>query len=400
MPTEFDDSKPKIQTQPLVDFYDFNQGSATASDTTISGNTVNPGGKLELPNPYSYHQGISSLAKAIGDTAASRVSDETKPASKDQSIPEVKVGEPASADKLAPTTIRRRPSPFASPKDDNASVPKPAIPVLAPEIAPKPPEVTPKPVLPPEITPKPVLPPEVRPNPVLPAEIAPKPSDKLADNPVPLPAKEPSKSAIVEAYERKQGARQAGAGAMPAIDPIPNDVTPPTPRPVPRPDIAPWTPPKPEIDPRVKPEDQRPDRDKLISRLEPKYETHDVAKAVQLAKDTGLPLAVHIGAPDCIWCVRMEENVWPGVEGTRNQKGSMQGKVVVLHINTYDVPKLQGESRSRADEITKDLGGGIPVLRVFKVDESGKITKTAQNDGAIMKKTDLENFLIEGGARR
>ncbi|MBX9688296.1 MAG: thioredoxin family protein [Candidatus Obscuribacterales bacterium] len=289
----------------------------------------------------------------------------------------------------------------------------------------------------------------------------PKPDDSAIRTPAsPLPSSLVGKSVVVEAYERRQGARQAGNNSnLPPLDAIPMpsprpDLTPPLPSPNNKPsDFAPWAPPK--VDPNVRPTDyQRPNpndlippspqdfnrpgpsnpgdfrpvnpgehrkpspsdfmqnpRDfrppsdikapsDLISKIEPKYETNDVATAVKMARDTGLPLAVHIGASWCHYCVEMEQKAWPSVEGSNGRKGSMQGKVVVLHLDVDQQRSLRGESAQMAAEITRNRGGSVPIIRVFSVDQSGRLTKTAENSGAIMDKRALENFLIRGGAKR
>lgn len=326
-----------------------------------------------LPNPFDFHQGDKTPVKPAPQPA-----DKT-PAKPDPSLPPFDFHQ---GDKTPGKPGPAEPKPFTPPAD---------------------------------VTPIPVPPPEPRPDA---HDKVPAPTDISDVNIL------GGKSSVVAAYERRQGARHAGNGNnLPPIDaipgpkdltppvpgPRPNDLTPPAPgprpsdfapTPGPRPDVAPWVPPKIDDKPPVKPVDFRPDRDDLISKLEPKYETTDVATAVKMAKGTGLPLAVHIGASWCGYCVQMEQNTWPSVEGTGNRKGSMQGKVVVLHVDVDHARNLRGDNAKLANEILRDRGGSVPLLRVFKVDEQGKLTKTAENHGAINSKSGLENFLIKGGVKR
>ena len=338
-----------------------------------------------MPNPFEFHQGAD---KKPAQPAPSQTTDKT----------------PAKPD----------PSPTLPPFDFHQGDKTP---------------VQPGPVEPP----RPFTPPsDVKPIPVPPPEPRPDARDKT---PAPTDISDPNilggKSSVVAAYERRQGARHAGNGNnLPPIDaipgpndltppvpgprpndltppppgPRPNDLTPPPPgprpsdlTPVPRPEPAPWVPPKIDDKPAIKPVDHR---EELISKLEPKYETSDVATAVKMAKDLGLPLAVHIGAEWCGYCVQMERNTWPSVEGTADRKGSMQGKVVVLHVDIDHARNLRGENAKLAQEILRDRGGSVPLLRVFKVDEQGGLTKTAENHGAINSKSGLEQFLIKGGVKR
>lgn len=464
MPPEIDDSKSKTEPLPLIDFYSFHQGAFSMSDKNTNGNAASKD-SIELTDPYGYHQGLNSLARALGNLGddAKRSSDEQKGQPKDSKaespgsakpdnvecingvcrilspaelaakkaregsrgeakekgilgdlqIAEIKIKPPSNESSAEPKEkapaqneikvpgdlSHLLPNPFTFHQGDK-TLPRPAEPgpVIsrpgepAPFVPPK--DVTPLPVPP---TPSPELPPEVKP---LPADRIP----TIEIDPQFPPGS--GKSPIVEAYERKQGARHAGSGTLPPIDaiPLPSDLTPPVPvpgpQPGPKPDIAPWAPPKVDDKPEIKPVDFRPNPSDLISKLEPKYETSDVATAVKMAKETGLPLAVHVGASWCGYCVQMEQNTWPAVEGTGNQKGSLQGKVVVLHMDVDHARNLQGEDARLANEILKNRGSSVPILRVFKVDQSGNFTKTAENRGAINSKSGLENFLIKGGVQR
>lgn len=394
MPPEIDDHKPKNeQPLPLIDLFSFHQGSLLNDQTQ----GAKPHGSIEISDPFAYHQGLNSLAKVLnGDQAktAARTKDEQSPAKEDK-LPGGKTPDGyicldgicrpmTAAEKAAKETKETilPANPFEFHQRGKASPwavqpPRPFPDNRTPEL--------PQPS-------KPADRPNDNPIPL-------KPGDRSNDNSNLLQETKSGKSAIVEAYERRQGARHAGAGGLlPAIDaiPFPGDLTPPSPGP--RPDIAPWTQPKPDVN--VKPADFRPEPSDLISKLEPKYETNDVATAVKMARDTGLPLAVHIGAQWCHYCTEMERNTWPSVEGTANSKGSMQGKMVMLHLDVDHAQSLAGDDAKFAREILRNRGGSVPLLRVFKVDSSGNLSKTAENPGAISNKTALENFLRRGGVSR
>jgi thiol-disulfide isomerase/thioredoxin len=398
MPPEIDNSKPRTEALPLIDFYSFNQGSINMSEKSpAQPANREKSGVLEICDPFVFNQGLSFVGKgATADRAAATASD----------------------NRNASGATGQVPFDFHQGDRTPGTMPAPFIPQV--DFRPSAPEVKPP----------------------VPGDLTPRPQDRTRDIPSPSIPGASGKSPIVEAYERRQGARHAGLNPLPAIDPIPgpsdlvppspgprpdlippspgprpNDWTPPSPGPGPgpapdlppwtppkpdlnpRPDVAPWTPPRPDVRPDLRP-DVRPDRTDLISKLEPKYETSDIATAVKMARDTGLPLAVHIGASWCGYCVQMEQDTWPLVEGTNNRRGSMQGKVVVLHMDVDQARYLQGEGKQYANEVLKNRGGSVPLLRVFKVDQSGQFTKTAENHGAINSRSSLEAFLERGGVQR
>src|SRR5262245_46134755 len=78
MPPEIDDSKPKNEPPPLIDFFSFHQGAAK-NEKTSPGNT---GGQksIELTDPFSYHQGLSALSKALDGQLVKRAGQEQDPA--------------------------------------------------------------------------------------------------------------------------------------------------------------------------------------------------------------------------------------------------------------------------------------------------------------------------------
>ena len=418
MPPEINDHRNQKDELPSFDNYSLHQGSKTMNKETTAGRSNAVSGSIEFTDPYKFHQQrlTQTERSSAGGAQVSRISSQAfaaleKPNYQDQKSP-------SNGGHLLP-------NPFAPQATDNRQA---QIPPYNP-----PPEQRPAPQ--PDLPPRVVLPPDNN------QKIEERPGTRPWELIVPAP-NGTDRSPIVDAYSQKQGARHAGDHTLPLIDATPGrrdfvppparpdlpptvgprpdqplpvrpqvqpapgtrpDIpqwTPPRPGTYPPPDVAPWTQPKPQIDQQVKPVDFRPDRADIIATIEPKYETNDIAKAVKLAKDAGLPLAVHIGASWCGYCVQMERNTWPSVEGTNNSRGSLQGKVVVLHLDVDQAQSLRGEKQQLANEILRDRGGSVPLLRVFKIDDSGRLKRTAEHTGAISNKAALENFLIGGGVKR
>ncbi len=380
MNPEIDIAKPKTEAVPQIDFYGFNQTSISFNDKNNS-KAPEPH-SLEMSDPYALNQGLKALAGTLADIA--------------QNLPAKSSKLPGTLDQLKPPADQAPPSAFKfnpgdhSPADALKPFNQPAD--LRPVSTDVKPTWTPSPI----------------------GDVKPFADSTTEVNHVPG-ASIFGKSPIIDAYERKQGARQAGSGTyLPSIDaiPMPTNNFPPSPAPQPRYDIpAPGPGPKtqrelpawlrPEVQPQpYRPEEQRPNPSDLINRIEPKYETDDIATAVKMAKDSGLPLAVHIGASWCGPCQNMENNVWPGVEGSSGHKGSLQGKMVVLHLDVDKAPELRGQSAAFAHKLMADRGGSVPLLRVFKVSQDGSITKTAQHVGGLGSKAELERFLQTGGVRK
>ncbi len=401
MPPEIEDLSPKaepaVPAEPLlIDYFSFHQNAITgANDSNSKGQQAS----IEFSNPYAYHQGLDSLAKVLNKPQANAGSPSESAGNTEQ-----KAGPDSAArpDNVICVDGRCRPMTQAEIEAFQNKI-KPGqtkqIDLNSPfnfdwhqkgDGTPGKPEPFNKPGTD-----------QTQP---------PKPQDKITDQPpANIPDSKSGKSSIVEAYERRQGARNAGSGYLPPIDAIPNDLRPPSPGtnpgpgpsdlrpPSPGPDLPPWTPPK---DNNVKPTDFTPKPNDQIENIKPKYETDEIGEAVRLAKETGLPLAVHIGASWCHYCVEMERNTWPAVEGSNGRKGSMQGKVVVLHLDVDDAKSLRGEDARYASEILKNRGSSIPIIRMFSVDQSGSFSKTNENRGAINSRSQLESFLIRGGAKR
>lgn len=250
-----------------------------------------------------------------------------------------------------------------------------------------------------------------------------KPSDKTQTAELVEPRDGKGGQNAVQNYEQKQGARIAGTNVAPPLEigprtqpsnTIPGTI--PDSRPSkpsqPQDSFTPFTPGdnrpivpasnqtdgKPLIpDANVKPA-FRPDATDVRDQLKNRYETHEAAEALKMAKELGLPLAVHVGASWCGPCRAMESGSWPAVEGTANKKGSLQGKMVTLHIDVDDMKNLSGEN-AKAAQMVASNPAGYPTIRVFNVDAStGKVNQTIQKSGG-MSAAVLTNLLQQGGIR-
>lgn len=233
----------------------------------------------------------------------------------------------------------------------------------------------------------------------------------------------------VQSYEQKQGGRIAGSNVAPPIDfaprtlpsntvpsTIPDSRTNPTDtnyRPKPQDSFTPLQPgenrplvpqeskngPMVIPDANVKPAEYRPDTKEQIDKLETRFETDNAAEAIKMAKELGLPLAVHVGASWCGPCQTMDKHVWPAIEGPAGTANSLKGKVVTLHIDVDQMKELTGEARQAANRVASGVGS-LPTIRVFSVDQgTGKLTQKVQGTGgkSIQKLTEL---LQQGGVRK
>ena len=116
--------------------------------------------------------------------------------------------------------------------------------------------------------------------------------------------------------------------------------------------------PRPEA-PQPRLEDKQPKE-----KLEHKYTTQEVEKAVQQAKERGLPLVVHVGASWCGPCRQMEAGVWPRIEK------EMHGKAVFLHIDADQASQLGG----RAGQLAGALKAGVssyPTIMAINPTDAG-----------------------------
>lgn len=114
-------------------------------------------------------------------------------------------------------------------------------------------------------------------------------------------------------------------------------------------------------------------------KLKDKYDTDSVNEAVNAAIENKVPMVVHIGAPWCGPCRKMEENVWPGVEK------DLKGKAAFVHLNG-DAILNDNKGGAVGQALTKGIEA-FPTIRVVlpQRDANGKVTfKTiASNTGEM-----------------
>lgn len=128
-----------------------------------------------------------------------------------------------------------------------------------------------------------------------------------------------------------------------------------------------------------------------------RFETNNVLEAVKLAQKEGLPLVVQVGASWCPHCQNMEK-LWPKVEGSPTEKGSMQGKAIFLHLDWDESKNLTGTNAQLA-EIIKDGVKGFPTFKVFSIDAQNEISLNAMSVGELSQ-TQLEAVIVRGSAKK
>ncbi|MBX9569200.1 MAG: thioredoxin family protein [Candidatus Obscuribacterales bacterium] len=137
------------------------------------------------------------------------------------------------------------------------------------------------------------------------------------------------------------------------------------------------------------------DAGKLTEKLPKRFKNDKITDAFVLSMQTGLPLVVQVGQHWCSHCQNMESNVWPAVEGTAQNKGSMEGKAVFLHLDYDKSRNLEGDDAWLAQKLRADVSG-FPTYRVYKIGDTGSVQKIAESGGS-MSKADLEKFLRSAG---
>jgi thiol-disulfide isomerase/thioredoxin len=145
-----------------------------------------------------------------------------------------------------------------------------------------------------------------------------------------------------------------------------------------------------------------------------RFETRDIAKAFQMAKEQHLPLVVQFGAYWCPHCQKMTKEVMPQFEGSAAQDGqagkpgALQGKAIFLHLDAQADRFLTGDAAAKAKIIEKgaqDKNGdiGFPTYMVFSPDDQSKPVQfkqggeTVQNRAGEMTAAQLVAFLKSAG---
>jgi thiol-disulfide isomerase/thioredoxin len=103
-------------------------------------------------------------------------------------------------------------------------------------------------------------------------------------------------------------------------------------------------------------------------KLKDKYDTKNVDEAVEASIKNNVPMVVHIGAPWCGPCLKMEKEVWPGVEK------DLKGKAAFVHLDGDAImnEKVGGKN---AEKLVKGVES-FPTIRVVQPsrDKDGNVT--------------------------
>ena len=251
-------AEPQLQ---LIDFYSFHQGSLNMSDNSAS--NKQPGNStIEMNDPFAFHQGLSALTTALNKPGqssgeASRAADDKKEPGSGQP-PTDKAAPGAKPENIICVDGMCRPmTPAEIAAEAKRRGEKPAAGGASDLMLPNPFKFHQNDSSPFGPAKKPELPNSPKDTPTAPTtDATAQPGDKPA--PANIPGSPTGKSSIVEAYERRQGARIAGSNSLPPIDAIPSNLRPPQPGdlnpPQPGPGNKPWEAPKPgDVTPWVPP---------------------------------------------------------------------------------------------------------------------------------------------------
>lgn len=152
-----------------------------------------------------------------------------------------------------------------------------------------------------------------------PAEKTNKPADNLKELPnLTPPGSTTGRSSIVDAYERRQGARQAGGGSLPGIDAIPNN---------PGSDVRPWTPPN---------DNNNNNNDKIDPRAKEVLHLSSEEQFKNEVLNSKVPVIVDFYATWCGPCKQLA----PNLKALANEKG---GAVKVVKVDAEQFPNLAAE---------------------------------------------------------
>lgn len=173
-------------------------------------------------------------------------------------------------------------------------------------------------------------------------------------------------SPAVKKYREGQGNKPAQGPTGPSDSVKPDDK--------PKPDV------KDKTDDKSKPDDKAKPTD-----IKDKYDTKDVQAAIKAAKDSGLPLVVHVGASWCGPCRQMEAGSWPQVEK------DLKGKAVFLHLDGDQARNLKGDDKTAAEQFTKGVTG-YPTIKVGTVDDKGTF-QPADSQSGYMSPSRLRSYL-------
>jgi thioredoxin-like negative regulator of GroEL len=99
---------------------------------------------------------------------------------------------------------------------------------------------------------------------------------------------------------------------------------------------------------------------------------------VKAAIDNKVPMVVHIGAPWCVPCKQMENNVWPGVEK------DLKGKAAFVHMNGDEILN-EGKGGASHKALTKGVESfpTIKVVEPFYKDGKLQFNTIAEHAGGM-----------------
>lgn len=348
MPPEVEESRAKPTTQsdapPSFDFFGFHQAGKTLSDNNAQSQKDKPQSSIEITNPFSFNQGFSKQESG-SKPSVGRASDIDKGAS----------SQPAG-------------------KDDKGSSPKPAGEDLG--ASKKPDNIICvdgfcRPMTPAEMQKEAAkragksdatfpIPPfdfskygigdggVIQAGHEAPADKTVKPSDSLKELPsLTPPGSSTGRSSIIDAYERRQGARQAGGGSLPPIDAIPNN---------PGSDVRPWTP----------PQDNNNNNDSIDPTAKEVIHLSSKEQLEKEIRNSKVPVIVDFFATWCGPC----KTLGPRLTNLAREQG---GAVKVIKVDGDQFPEL----------VSQYGVSGYPTLVSFKNGAESERTSGDQQPGTL-----------------
>ncbi|MBX9720968.1 MAG: thioredoxin family protein, partial [Candidatus Obscuribacterales bacterium] len=133
--------------------------------------------------------------------------------------------------------------------------------------------------------------------------------------------------------------------------------------------------------------------DRPAKQVEDRFETKDILKAFEAAKEQNLPVIVQAGAWWCPHCQKMSATVLPEFEGSESAEGSMQKKAIFLHLDVPASRFLSGDAAAKAKELMKGIDG----FPTYKVYQPGDYSKPVATEAGEMPRDEFVKFLKKAG---
>ena len=124
------------------------------------------------------------------------------------------------------------------------------------------------------------------------------------------------------------------------------------------------------------------------TQLKDHYDNDSLNDAVKASIDNKVPMVIHIGAPWCIPCGKMEKEVWPGVEK------DLKGKAAFVHMNG-DAILNKGQGGPDHKTLVENVES-FPTIKVVQpsYDKDGKVQfKTISENASAMNDAELREML-------